>query len=139
VEEAFLVWLIESNNLCTKERIFEVYLNIIELGPGVYGVKNASRFYFDKDPDELSLSESIFLASLLPHPKWFKYSFDTSGNLKPYLADYYRVVSNFMLKKNLITEDEYSRIEPRVELKGPAKAIVIPTDTVPEEYYEEPD
>jgi hypothetical protein len=137
VEEAFLVWLIESNNLCTKERMFEVYLNIIELGPGVYGVKNASQFYFDKNPDELSLSESIFLASLLPHPKWFKYSFDAAGNLKPYLADYYRVVSNFMLKKGLITEEEYNRIEPRVELKGPAKAIVIPTDTNPEEYMDE--
>ena len=132
-EEAFIVWLIENNNLCPKERMFEVYLNIIELGPGVYGVKNASRFYFDKNPDALTVSESIFLASLLPHPKWFKYSFDTAGNLKPYLADYYRVVANYMLKKGLITEEEYSRIEPRVELKGPAKGIVVPTDTIPEE------
>ena len=59
-EEALIVWLIENNNLTSKERMFEVYLNIIELGPGIYGVGEASRFYFNKKPAELTLSESIF-------------------------------------------------------------------------------
>jgi hypothetical protein len=136
-EEALLVWLIENNRLVSKERMFEVYLNIIELGPGVYGVGEASRFYFNKKPSELTLSESIFLASLLPHPKWFKYSFDESGNLKSYLADYYRLVANFMLRKNLITEEEYNSIQPNVKLEGPAKAMVIPSDTIPTEELEE--
>ncbi len=130
-EEALIVWLIESNRLCSKERMFEVYLNIIELGPGVYGVGEASRFYFNKKPAELTLSESIFLASLLPHPKWFKYSFDEQGNLKPYLADYYRVVSNFLLRKNLISQNEYDEITPNVELKGIAREMVVPTDSIP--------
>lgn len=130
-EEALIVWLIESNRLTTKERMFEVYLNIIELGPGIYGVGEASRFYFNKKPAELSLSESIFLASLLPHPKWFKYSFDLQGNLKPYLADYYRVVSNFLLRKNLITQAEYDGIVPNVQLKGIAHEMVVPSDTIP--------
>jgi hypothetical protein len=132
-EEALIVWLIESNRLTSKERMFEVYLNIIELGPGIYGVGEASRFYFNKKPSELTLSESIFLASLLPHPKWFKYSFDMQGNLKPYLADYYRVVSNFMLRKNLITQEEYDSIVPNVVLKGIAHDIVVPSDTIPAE------
>jgi len=137
VEEALLVWLIESNRLVTKERMFEVYLNIIELGPMVYGVKDACRFYFNKTPSEVSLAESIFLASLLPHPKWFKYSFDTTGAFKPYLADYYRVVSNFMLRKNLITEAEYNQLQPHVELRGPAKELVIPSETMPADSSEE--
>jgi hypothetical protein len=136
-EEALLVWLIENNRLVSKERMFEVYLNIIELGPGIYGVGEASRFYFNKKPMELTLSESIFLASLLPHPKWFKYSFDEQGNLKSYLADYYRVVANFMLKKNLITEEEYNSIQPNVKLEGPAKELVIPSDTIPIEELED--
>jgi len=135
-EEALMVWLIESNRLCSKERMFEVYLNIIELGPGIYGVGEASRFYFNKKPSELTLSESIFLASLLPHPKWFKYSFDEQGNLKSYLADYYRVVSNFLLRKNLITQNEYDMIIPNVELKGIAREMVVPTDSIPVEDYE---
>ncbi|MCX6291874.1 MAG: transglycosylase domain-containing protein [Bacteroidetes bacterium] len=130
-EEALIVWLIESNHLCSKERMFEVYLNIIELGPGIYGIGEASRFYFNKKPSELNLAESVFLASLLPRPKWFKYSFDETGNLKPYFAGYYRVVANFLLKKNLVTQEEYDHLEPRVELKGPAKNLVSPADSLP--------
>ncbi len=130
-EEALIVWLIESNHLCSKERMLEVYLNIIELGPNIYGIGEASHFYFNKKPSELTLAESVFLASLLPHPKWFKYSFDESGNLKPYFADYYRVVANFLLKKNLITQTEYDQLQPRIELKGPAKGMVTHTDSLP--------
>lgn len=131
VEEAFIVWLIESNRLVSKERMFEVYLNIIELGPYVYGVKDASRFYFEKSPAELSLSESIFLASLLPKPKWFKYSFDSTGTLKPHMAGYYRIVSDFLLRKNLITEQEHEQAVPNVKLTGRAKEMVVPVDTIP--------
>ncbi len=130
-EEALIVWLIETNRLSSKERMFEVYLNIIELGPGVYGVGEASRFYFSKKPADLTLSESIFLASLLPHPKWFKYSFDKEGNLKPYLADYYRVVSNFLLRKELISQNQYDSIIPNVQLSGVAREQVVPTDSIP--------
>ncbi|MBK6986819.1 MAG: hypothetical protein IPH33_00475 [Bacteroidetes bacterium] len=78
----------------------------------------------------MTLSESIFLASLLPHPKWFKYSFDSTGNLKPYLANYYRIVSNFMLKKELITQQEHDILLPNVQVVGPAKELILPTDTV---------
>lgn len=131
-EEALIVWLIENNRLCSKERMFEVYLNIIELGPNIYGIGEAAPFYFSKKPADLTLAESIFLASLLPRPKGFKYSFDANGNLKPYLADYYRVVSNFMLRKNLITQPEHDQLIPAVELKGPAREMVVPSDTIPE-------
>ena len=106
-------------------------MNIIELGPNVYGIGEASRFYFNKRPIQLNLEESIFLASLLPHPKWFRYSFDQSGQLKPYLADYYRVMSNFMLRKNLITQEEHDKLLPQVTITGPAKeSIIITTDTI---------
>jgi hypothetical protein len=135
-EEALIVWLIENNRLCSKERMLEVYLNIIELGPDIYGIGEASRFYFSKKPDELTLAESVFLASLLPHPKWFKYSFDENGNLKPYFADYYRVVANFLLRKNLITQAEYDQLQPRVELKGRAKNLVTPSDILPDKETE---
>jgi hypothetical protein len=127
-EEALIVWLIENNGLCTKHRMLEVYLNIIELGPGVYGVGEASEFYFSKKPEDIKLNEAIFLASLLPHPKWYKSSFDSTGNLKPHFADYYRLVSNFMLKKELITQEEYDKLTPEVQLKGPAKEIIMPEE-----------
>lgn len=69
LEEMLIVWLIERNRLISKERMFEIYLNIIEWGPGIYGIAEASRFYFNKEPINLTINESIFLASIIPSPK----------------------------------------------------------------------
>ncbi|MHC1780964.1 MAG: transglycosylase domain-containing protein [Bacteroidales bacterium] len=69
LEEMLIVWLIERNRLISKERMFEIYLNIIEWGPGIYGIAEASRFYFHKEPANLTINESIFLASIIPSPK----------------------------------------------------------------------
>ncbi len=129
-EEALIVWLLESNRIVTKSRMFEVYLNIIELGPGIYGVGEAAEFYFSKHPSQLDLAESIFLANLLPHPKWYRSSFDEFGQLKPHLADYYRLVSNFMLKKNLITQEQFDQLKPQVILNGPAREKIVKSDSI---------
>ncbi len=129
-EEAIIVWLLESNRLVSKDRMLEVYFNIIELGPGVYGIGEASRFYFDKSPRDLDLPESIFLAGLLPRPKAFRSLFDSTGQLKPYMADYYRVMGNFMIKKNLIDQTQFDALRPAVILKGPARDFLLPRDTV---------
>jgi monofunctional biosynthetic peptidoglycan transglycosylase len=52
-----------------KRRILEVYLNIAEFGPGVYGVPAASRIYFAKRPSQLTDAEAALLAAVLPNPK----------------------------------------------------------------------
>ena len=69
VEEILLVWMIENNRLSSKQRMFEVYLNLIEWGNNVYGIGEAARYYFGKHPSDLSLGESIFLANIVPRPK----------------------------------------------------------------------
>jgi hypothetical protein len=51
-----------------KQRILEVYLNIIELGPEVHGVVEAARYHFGKAPEELELIEALHLASMAPAP-----------------------------------------------------------------------
>ncbi|MDB5233168.1 MAG: hypothetical protein JWR44_161, partial [Hymenobacter sp.] len=86
IEEALMVWLIENTSLASKQRMFEVYLNIIEWGPskyrwpsgkrGVYGVKDAALFYYGKRPAELNLPESLYLASIIPKPPYARFSFD---------------------------------------------------------------
>src|SRR5512143_3675715 len=53
----------------SKSRILELYLNVVELGPMVYGVGHATHFYFGKNPSALSVRECAFLASMLPGPK----------------------------------------------------------------------
>lgn len=53
----------------SKKQILEVYLNIIEYGDGIYGIKSASEHYFKKTPKYLSARESAYLSMLLPNPK----------------------------------------------------------------------
>jgi monofunctional biosynthetic peptidoglycan transglycosylase len=58
--------------LWPKQRILEVYLNIAELGPGIFGVAAASRAYFQKPPSGLTPYQSALLAAVLPNPHEFK-------------------------------------------------------------------
>jgi hypothetical protein len=139
-EEALIVWLIENQGLSTKDRMYEVYLNIIEWGPMVYGANEAARFYFNKDASKLTLAESIFLASIIPRPKWFKYSFDEQGHLRESNAGFYKLLSGKMLKKGQITQEDFDKLVPSIELKGPAKLLLKKTETMPvDTLYDEED
>lgn len=129
LEEALIVWLIENQGLCTKERMFEVYLNIIEWGPLVYGANEASRFYFKKDAGRLTLAEAIFLASIIPRPKAFRWAFDDNGRLRDYNAEFYRLVTNKMLSKGWIAPADAEHLKPEVDLKGPARLMLKNPDT----------
>ncbi len=53
----------------SKSRILELYLNVVELGPMVYGIGHAAHYYFGKRPSALTVRECAFLASMLPGPK----------------------------------------------------------------------
>jgi len=68
--EAYFTMLIEL--LWGKERIMEVYLNIAEMGDGVFGVEAASQAYFNKPARELGRKQAALLAAVLPNP--IKYS-----------------------------------------------------------------
>lgn len=65
-KEAVLTWQLEK--ALTKRRILEVYLNVVEFGPGVYGAQAASRHYFRKPAAELTDDEAAQLAAALPRP-----------------------------------------------------------------------
>lgn len=136
-EEALIVYLIENLRLVPKERMLEVYLNVIEWGPNVYGIGEASRFYFNKTPAELTLQESVFLAGIIPRPKYFKYQFDKDGKLKPYLDGYFRILTGRMAMKGWISPADTSGLLPDVKLKGPALRMVVPNDTIVLEPEEE--
>ncbi len=97
VEEILIVWLIQNDHLMTKDRMLEVYFNIVEWGYHVYGIGAASRYYFGKTPAELTLGESIFLASILPHPKAGLYAFQPDGTLRQGLHGYFNLIGNLMV------------------------------------------
>jgi len=67
--EAYFTILIEI--IWGKERIMEVYLNVIEMGPGVYGAEEASQRYFHHSARKLSAAESALIAACLPNPRRF--------------------------------------------------------------------
>lgn len=73
--EAYFTVLIEF--LWTKERIMEVYLNVIEMGDGIYGAEAAAQEYFGKSAESLSKSQAALIAVCLPNPR--KYSVVNPG------------------------------------------------------------
>jgi len=74
VQEVILTWWLE--NALDKDQILELYLNVIEYGPGVYGLRDAASYYFGREPEELSPAESAFLACILPSPKRYHLSYE---------------------------------------------------------------
>ncbi|TDB51689.1 monofunctional biosynthetic peptidoglycan transglycosylase [Photorhabdus khanii] len=56
----------------SKSRILTVYLNIVEFGEGIFGVEEASRYYFHKSASQLTASEAALLAAVLPNPHRYK-------------------------------------------------------------------
>ncbi|MBD2766620.1 transglycosylase domain-containing protein [Hymenobacter sp. BT664] len=131
VEEALIVWLLENTHMASKQRMFEVYLNIIEWGPskyrwpsgkrGVYGVKDAALFYYGKRPSELNLAESLYLASIIPKPKFYRYSFDAYGDLRRSTRYFFRLIADIMANRGLITNADRGNLSYALNLNGPAR------------------
>ncbi|HEY4012330.1 MAG TPA: biosynthetic peptidoglycan transglycosylase [Polyangiaceae bacterium] len=91
----------------SKDEIMELYLNVIEFGPSVYGVTAAADYYFGRMPAELNLAECLFLASLLPAP--LRYSAMRDAEQAP--DGWMRTIHSLMeveRKRGLITDAELS-------------------------------
>lgn len=139
MEEALWVWFIENKRMVSKERMMEIYLNIIEWGPDVYGIGEAAQYYFNKKADQLTLNECIFLAGIIPNPKYFRFAFDKEGNLRNYFQSFFKIVSERLLMKEKITEEEFLSVSPVLKISGRAAALVMPADSLPDFDVEEPE
>lgn len=80
MQEVFLTWRLER--WLSKDRILEVYANIVELGPATFGFNSAAIYYFNEPVTEISVKEMAFLISILPGPKLY-HRYAVSGEL-PY-------------------------------------------------------
>jgi hypothetical protein len=124
LEEILLVYILENNRIVSKERMLEVYFNIIEWGPNVYGIGEASQFYFQKTPADLSFNECLFLARVIPSPKKFMYQFNDEGNLRDSAAKQVSFLTNLMIRRGLLTiDDTIFKSQPTI-LTGPAKSYL---------------
>lgn len=97
-EEILLVWLMERSGQVSKDRLLEIYLNVIEWGKNVYGISEASNYYFGKKPSEITIGESLFLSSIIPRPKTGLSSFDYTGHLKPWVLRHFNTYGYIMNK-----------------------------------------
>lgn len=104
-EEMLIVWIIENGNLSSKQRMFEIYLNLIEWGRNVYGIGEAARYYFGKHPSQLDIGEGIFLASIVPRPKGGLYRFEGDGSLRQSLRGYFRLIGGLMARRGFTPQD----------------------------------
>ena len=77
LEEAVLTWRLERS--LTKRRILELYLNVVQFGPGTYGAAAASSRYFGVPPSQLSADQAAQLAASLPRPSSWNPGSSSSG------------------------------------------------------------
>ena len=88
-QELIITWMLET--LMDKQRIFEIYLNSVEWGNGVYGAEAAARYYYKSSASKLSAAQSARMAVMLPRPKYFD---EHRGSA--YLAQRSRVIARRM-------------------------------------------
>lgn len=123
LEEILLVYILENNRIVSKERMLEVYFNIIEWGPNVYGIGEASHFYFQKPPSALNVDECLYLATIIPKPRKFMYQFNDQGNLKDYAVKNQKFLKNLMFRRGLlIPEDTIGQLP--VYISGNARSLI---------------
>ncbi len=129
-EEILIVWLIENDHLVSKERMLEVYFNIIEMGQNVYGIGEAAHHYFGKSPSDLTIGEGIFLANIVPKPKAALYKFMADGSLKEYLYKYFNFIGNTMAGRGLTPPDSSGYGFYNVRLREGLRQYLLPDSTV---------
>lgn len=89
-----MIMSFKLERIMTKDQILEIYLNIVELGKDMYGIGNASKYYFNKTPLSLTAREGAFLAMLLPSPVKYGTSFKRK-ELTPFAKE---VIDSILVK-----------------------------------------
>lgn len=106
LEEILLTDYLEQT--FSKEELLELYLNVVEFGPHVYGILQGTRHYFGRHPAELTLSESLFLSSVLPAP--LKHEREKrAGELSPGGYAFLHRIMGIAKKVGTISEAELER------------------------------
>lgn len=110
LKEYFYVKELEKE--VSKKKILELYLNVLHLGPNVYGVNMAAQYYFKKPLGQLSYREGAFLAMLLPSPVKYSESF-RKGELSPFASEVIVSVLNKLVLAKKINQEQLEREQNR--------------------------
>ncbi len=126
-QEVALAWILENLTYVTKRRMLEIYLNVIEWGPGVHGADEAARYYFGRDAGHLTVDQALFLATVIPSPAKWRYRFDAGGAMRPFERAQMHFIGRAMVKKGwLAAQDLPAADSLSVEIAGPAREMLMP-------------
>jgi membrane peptidoglycan carboxypeptidase len=125
-----LVISMKLENALSKDQIFENYLNTIYFGRGSYGVQTASQQYFNRNVDQLTLSQSAVIASILRSPGYYDPALSKENALR--LEKRFQYVIDGMLSEGWITQEQADKakfpvVAPRVtsgSLSGPKGHVI---------------
>ena len=115
LQEFLLVMLMEEAAAVPKQRLLEIYLNVIEFGPGIFGVHDAARHYFGVQPRDLDAAEAAWLATIVPAPK-LHYDHYRNGEISDRWFARMQQLLYGMYKRERMTEEQYrqaSQSRPR--------------------------
>lgn len=129
LQEAVFTQLLEQE--LSKHEIMELYLNVIEFGPGLYGIRQAARYYFNEEPRNLSLGQALYLGSILPKPD--AHHFAPDGRVTDKWSNYLRKLMHIALKIRRISAEELEQ--------GLAEQVAFrqPNTNVPSDVLENPE
>ncbi|MEO7332194.1 MAG: transglycosylase domain-containing protein, partial [Minicystis sp.] len=102
LQEAILTMYLEQ--ALTKEQVLELYFNVVEFGPNLYGIGPASRHYFNAPAADLSLGQALYISSIMPNPK--VQHFGAGGAVVPGWMDYLRKLMKIAHQRNNLTDEE---------------------------------
>ena len=108
LQEAILTWRLEER--LEKKQILERYLNIVELGPRIFGLRAAANYWFNLSPRELNIKQAAFLAALTSQPTSMSRRVRKAGGLDPDSADRVAVVLRAMRRDGVITPEQYDAV-----------------------------
>jgi hypothetical protein len=121
LQEAVLTWRLEAH--LDKREIIERYVNIVELGEGVFGIGPAAEHWFGKDPSRLGVREAAFLAAMTPAPQTISKRLRASGGVDARMMHRIQVVLRSMRLHRLLDDERYTRAKrSRLHLRSRALA-----------------
>jgi hypothetical protein len=105
LQELFLTWYLEHQ--LSKQRILEIYFNVIEFGPGIFGIGPAARHYFGKFAKDLTPREVVWFSSILPNPKKRYEHFCHGSVIDGKWDSYLKRILRRMHERGRLTDEEY--------------------------------
>ncbi len=137
-QELIITWLMNKERMLDeyrnkekhKKRLLEIYFNIIEWGPDIFGIGRASEFYFKKRAADLTVQEAVFLATIIPNPKRYDWYF-RNGELRKNKKDNMALLSRLLYQNAVIDRETWEQcFQTDLTFRGEAYPLILEQSAV---------